>query len=174
MNQLSGCRGGDNCWIREGQVLVLWVPFAVISSSQALIKACVVVFCLFRFVLFPARLVKGLGCRLVRFLCSNLFIWGIFYYTHREVFGSLRVYLIYEFCIGLILFIVLWYIAYAVFITLLVCKESPCYGGEPQYVSQVRLKYYELTPTPDRSGLVPSFIPFNIVYSTPRLSLTMT
>jgi hypothetical protein len=53
------------------------------------------------------------GSCLVCFLCSNLFISGIVYYTRREVFGSLKVYFIYGFCTGFIfmgfsLFIVLW------------------------------------------------------------------
>jgi len=50
----------------------------------------------------------GSGSCLVRFLCSNLFISGIDYYTRREVFGSLKVYFIYRFCIGFIL-LVLFY-----------------------------------------------------------------
>jgi hypothetical protein len=36
----------------------------------------------------------GSGSCLVRFLCANLFISGIDYYTSREVFGSLKVYFI--------------------------------------------------------------------------------
>jgi hypothetical protein len=44
----------------------------------------------------------GSGSCLVCFLCSNLFISGIDYYTGREVFGSLKVYFIYRFCIGFI------------------------------------------------------------------------
>jgi hypothetical protein len=68
---------------------------------------------------------------LVRFLCSNLSISGIDYYTRREVFGSLKVSFIYGFCTGFIfigfsLFIVLWDIAHAVFLQLLACKEPPC------------------------------------------------
>jgi len=39
----------------------------------------------------------GSGSCLVRFFCSNRFISGIDYYTHREVFGSLKVYFIYRF-----------------------------------------------------------------------------
>jgi len=50
----------------------------------------------------------GLGSCLVRFLCSNVFISDIDYYTHHEVFGSLKVYFIYRFCIGFIL-LVLFY-----------------------------------------------------------------
>jgi hypothetical protein len=50
----------------------------------------------------------GSGSCLVRFLCSNLFISSIDYYTRREVFGSLKVYFIYRFCIGFIL-LVLFY-----------------------------------------------------------------
>jgi len=67
----------------------------------------------------------GLDSCLVRFLRSNLFISGIDYYTRREVFGLLRVYFIYQFCIGFILFIVLWDIAHAAFLQLLACKEHP-------------------------------------------------
>jgi len=50
----------------------------------------------------------GSGSCLDRFLCSNLFISGIDYYTRREVFGSLTVYFIYRFCIGLILLVVFY------------------------------------------------------------------
>jgi hypothetical protein len=50
----------------------------------------------------------GLGSCLVRFVCANLFISAIDYYTRREVFGSLKVYFIYRFCIGFIL-LVLFY-----------------------------------------------------------------
>ena len=39
---------------------------------------------------------SGSGSFPVLFLCSNLFISGIDYYTRREVFGSLRVYLIHS------------------------------------------------------------------------------
>jgi hypothetical protein len=53
----------------------------------------------------------GSGSCLVRFLCSNLFISGIAYYMSREVFGSLKVYFIYRFCIGFIL-LVLFYSKY--------------------------------------------------------------
>jgi len=60
---------------------------------------------------------------------------GIDYYTHREVFGSLRVYFIYGSCIGFILFIVLLDIAHAVFLQLLACKDSPCDGVEGQEMS---------------------------------------
>ena len=45
---------------------------------------------------------------LVRFLCSNLFISGIDYYTRHEVFGSLKVYFISGFCIGFILLVLLY------------------------------------------------------------------
>jgi len=37
----------------------------------------------------------GSGSCHVRFLCSNLFLWGIDHYTLRQVFGALRVYFIY-------------------------------------------------------------------------------
>jgi len=50
----------------------------------------------------------GSGSCLVRFLCSNLLISGIDYYTGQEVIGSLKVYFIYWFCIGFIL-LVLFY-----------------------------------------------------------------
>jgi hypothetical protein len=80
-----------------------------------------------------------LGSRscLVCFLCSNLFISGICYYTGREVFGSLKVYFIYGFCTGFIcigysLFIVLWDITHAPFLQLLACKEPLCDGFEDQ------------------------------------------
>ena len=68
------------------------------------------------------------GSCLVRFLCCNLFISGIDYLTRREVFGLLRVFLIYGFCIGFILFIVLLDIAHGVFLQLLACKEPPSDG----------------------------------------------
>jgi len=79
----------------------------------------------------------GSGSCLVRFLCSNLFISGIDYYTHRNIFGSLNVYFIYGFCAGFIfigcsLFIVLWDIGHAEFLQLLACKEPPCNGCEAQ------------------------------------------
>jgi hypothetical protein len=50
----------------------------------------------------------GSGSRLVRFLCSNLFISGIDYYRRCKVFGSLKVYFIYRFCIGSILLVLLY------------------------------------------------------------------
>jgi len=52
----------------------------------------------------------GLGSDfcLVRFLCSNLSISGIDYYMRREVFGTLKVYFIYGFCIGFILLVVFY------------------------------------------------------------------
>ena len=74
----------------------------------------------------------GSGCCLVCFLCPNLNISGIDYYTHREVFGSLTVYFVYWISIRFILFIVLWDIAHAVFLQLLACKEPPWDGVEPQ------------------------------------------
>jgi len=88
-----------------------------------------------------------LGSCLVRFLCSNLFISGIHYYTCCKVFGSLKVYLIYGFCTGLIfigfsLFIELWDIVHAEFLQLLAFKEPPCDGIAAQLVSW---KYCELT-----------------------------
>jgi hypothetical protein len=82
----------------------------------------------------------GSGSCLVHFLDSNLFNSGIYYYTHRQVFGSLKVYFIYGFCTGFIfigfrLFIVLWDIAHAAFLQLLACKGPPCDGVEAQLVS---------------------------------------
>jgi len=74
----------------------------------------------------------GLGSCVVHFVCSYRFISGIDHYTHREVFESLRVDFLYGFCIGCILFIVLWDIAHAVFLQLLACKEPPCDGVEAQ------------------------------------------
>ena len=50
----------------------------------------------------------GLGSCLVRFICSNLYISGIDYYMRRKVFGSLKVCFIYRFCIGFILFVLLY------------------------------------------------------------------
>jgi hypothetical protein len=87
------------------------------------------------------------GSCLVRFLCSNQFIPGIYYYTRHVVFGSLKVYFIYGFCTGFIfigfgLFIVLWDITHATFLQLLGCKEPPCNCVEAEYVS---CKYGDLT-----------------------------
>ena len=50
------------------------------------------------------RVRVGLGSRtcLLHFFCSNLFISGIDYDMHREVFESLRVFFINAFCIGFI------------------------------------------------------------------------
>jgi len=75
--------------------------------------------------------VFGLGsgsCLL--FLCSNLFISGIDYYACCEVIGLLRVYFIYGFCIGFILFIVLWDMVHAAFLQLLTGKKPPSNGVE--------------------------------------------
>jgi len=47
----------------------------------------------------------GSGSCLVSFLCSNLFISGIEYYTCHVVSGSLRVYFIYWFCVGFIVLV---------------------------------------------------------------------
>jgi len=74
----------------------------------------------------------GLGSCLGRFLCSNLLISGFDFYTRREVFESLRVYFLYGFCIGFILFIVLWDIAHTASLQLLACKEPPGDGVEAQ------------------------------------------
>jgi len=70
----------------------------------------------------------GLGSCLFCFLYSNLSICGIDNYTHHKVFGSLRAYFIYGFCIGFILFIVLWDIVHAVFLPILACHKPPCDG----------------------------------------------
>ena len=77
------------------------------------------------------------GSCLVCFLCSNLFISGIYYYMRREVFGSLKVYFIYGYCTGFIvigfsLFMVLWDITHTTILQLLACKESPFDGVEAQ------------------------------------------
>jgi hypothetical protein len=74
---------------------------------------------------------------LVCFLCSNCLIFGIYYYTNREVWGSLKFYFIYGFCtgfmiIGFSLFIVLWDITHAAFLQLLACKECPGDSVEDQ------------------------------------------
>jgi len=81
----------------------------------------------------------GSGSCLVRFLCSNLFISGIDYYTRREVFGSLKVYSIYGFfccfiVIGVSLFIVLWDIGHAACLQLLACNEASCDGVEAESI----------------------------------------
>jgi hypothetical protein len=81
--------------------------------------------------------VLGSGSCLVRFLCSTLCISGIDYYTHRKVFGLLKVNFIYGFCsgfmfIGFSLFIVLWDIGHAACLQLLAYKKPPCAGVEAQ------------------------------------------
>ena len=48
------------------------------------------------------------GSCLVRFLCSNLSISVIDYYTRREVFGLLNIYFIYWFCIGFMLLVIFY------------------------------------------------------------------
>ena len=55
----------------------------------------------------------------------------------REVFGSLRVNFIYQFCVHFILFIVLWNIGHEAFLQLLVCNQTPGDGFEAQSISQV-------------------------------------
>ena len=50
----------------------------------------------------------GSGSFVVHIVCSNLFISGIDYYMCREVFGLLKVYSIYGFCIGFILLILFY------------------------------------------------------------------
>jgi hypothetical protein len=79
------------------------------------------------------------GCCHVRILCSNLFITGIDYYTHREVFELLKVYFIYGFCTGFIfigfsLCIVLWDIGHAACVQLLRCNEPPCDAVEAERI----------------------------------------
>jgi hypothetical protein len=73
-----------------------------------------------------------LGSYPVWVLYFNRFIAGVDYYMHREVIGLLRVYFISGFCIGYIVFIVLWDIAYAALLQLLACKEPPSDGVEAQ------------------------------------------
>jgi len=70
------------------------------------------------------------GSCLVHFHFSNRFISGIDYDMRCEVFELLMVYCLHGFCIGFILFIVLWDIAHAAFLQLLVCKEPLCNGVE--------------------------------------------
>jgi len=60
---------------------------------------------------------------------------------HHAVFGLLRLYFIYGFCIGCILFIVLWDIVHATFLQLLACKNPPCDGVGTRWISQVSRKY---------------------------------
>jgi hypothetical protein len=79
----------------------------------------------------------GSSSCLLHFLYSNVFILGIFYYTRRKVFGSLKVYFIYGCCTGFrfidfTVFIVLCDITHAAFLQLLACKEPPCDGVEAQ------------------------------------------
>jgi hypothetical protein len=74
----------------------------------------------------------GSGSFLVWFLCSNLFMSGIDYYTCRKVFLLLRVCFIYGFCISFIECIVLWNIQHGVVLQLLACKKPPSDGVEAQ------------------------------------------
>jgi len=79
----------------------------------------------------------GSGSCLVCFLCSNIFISGIDYYTRPKVFGSLKVFFIYGFFTGFIfigfsLCIVLWDIGHAACLQLLACKEPPSDDVEAQ------------------------------------------
>jgi len=62
----------------------------------------------------------GFGSCLVHFVCSNVCISGIYYYTRREVSESHRVHFVYGLCIGLKLLIVLWGVTHAAFLQLLV------------------------------------------------------
>jgi hypothetical protein len=59
------------------------------------------------------------SCCLVCFLCCNQLSLGIEYFMGHDVFGSLRVYFIYELCISSIGFIELWDIAQVAFLQLL-------------------------------------------------------
>jgi hypothetical protein len=72
----------------------------------------------------------GSGSCVVRFLCLNLFVSGIDYYTCRDVFGLLRVNFICVFWIVFRLFIVLCDITHVVFWHLRACKEPPGDGVE--------------------------------------------
>ena len=74
----------------------------------------------------------GLGSCLVQFLCSNLDISGIQFYTRREAFRLLRVYFIYWFWIGFILLIELWDITQAEFLQLLAYQDPLGDGVEAQ------------------------------------------
>jgi hypothetical protein len=74
----------------------------------------------------------GSGLCLVGFLCYNLFVSGIGYYMRCKVFELLRGYFIYGFCIGSILFIVLWDMVHAAFLQRLASKEPHCSGVEAQ------------------------------------------
>jgi len=116
----------------------------------------------------------GLSSCLVRFLCSNLLILGIDYYTRREVFGSLKVYFIYWFCIGFILLVLFYSYYYRTSLMQCFCNS---WGVRNLLVMVLRLntslKYSELIPTPDCSGPAPTFVPFYSEYSTPRVSSTM-
>jgi hypothetical protein len=55
----------------------------------------------------------------------------------HDVFGSLRVYFIYELCIGSIGFIELWDIAQVAFLQLLAYRRPPYDGVEGEKISQV-------------------------------------
>jgi len=77
-------------------------------------------------------IILGTGSVLECFVYSKQFVLGIDYYTRPKVFGSLRVYFIYGFFIGFILFIVLCDIVHAAYLELLACKEPPSHGVDAQ------------------------------------------
>jgi hypothetical protein len=87
----------------------------------------------------------GSGACLVCFFCSNQLISGIDFYTCHEVVGSLTVYFIYVYCIDFILFIVLWDITHAALLQHLVGLEPLFDSVEAQLISNIGLKYHELT-----------------------------
>jgi len=79
----------------------------------------------------------GSGSCCVPFLFTNVFVSGIYDYTHWEVFGLLKAYFIYGFCTGFIfvgfsLFIELWDMVHAAFLQRVACKEPPCEGVDAQ------------------------------------------
>jgi len=96
------------------------------------------------------------GSCLVSFLCSNLFISGIDYYTHCEVFDLLRVYFLF-------IHSIMGHRTCSVF-------ETP---GVMVLRHNKSLKYGEPRPTPDCSVPAPTFIPFYSEYSTPPVLSTM-
>jgi hypothetical protein len=98
----------------------------------------------------------GFGCGLFRFLGSNLFITGIDYSTHREVFGLLRLNFLFIHSIK-------GHRTCSVFAT----------PGMMVLRLNKSLKYRELIPTPDCSGPAPTFVPFYSEYSTTPVLSTM-
>jgi len=114
----------------------------------------------------------GSGSCLVCFLCSTLFISGIDYYMHRKLFESLRVYFLHGFCIGFILFIVLWNIEHAAFCNSWRVRNLLVMVLRVNKSLKLAESIVSLHP-PDCSGLAPTFVPFYTVYSTPHMSSTM-